>query len=374
MEEKEKKEKNETEVVVGTVKEEKKSHKRRAILLLLLLLITGFLLTTSTYAWFTSNTTVSVNNIQVNVATQNGIQLSADGINWKSILSTTDLKDANKTYAAATNQIPSALEPVSTAMTLESDYLKMYYGTVDTNSAGDYILTSTDVSTVKDNSKTVEGTPAGETGKFVAFDLFVKLDGNAGQATNIYMTSSSGVTASGNDTGIKNASRIAFINLGELASSKTSAEVQAITGGTDKYLWEPNYDVHTATGYNNAVQVYKMSADAISAGSGNNIISYDGVNGVISSTENVKLGEANTSHATSGSKFVAVTPAYKTNEAFSAEGSIQTQQIFDLKAGYITKVRVYFWVEGQDVDCENGASGGNIVLNLQFTTNAPVGP
>ena len=27
------------------------------------------------------------------------------------------------------------------------------------------------------------------------------------------------------------------------------------------------------------------------------------------------------------------------------------------------------WVEGQDVDCENNASIGNMSLNLQFSTN-----
>lgn len=39
-----------------------------------------------------------------------------------------------------------------------------------------------------------------------------------------------------------------------------------------------------------------------------------------------------------------------------------------LKAG-ITKVRIYMWVEGQDVDCENNASGGDISFNLQFSSN-----
>lgn len=370
MEEKEKKEKEET-VVIAPVEEEKKSHKKRAILLLLLLLITGFLLTTSTYAWFTSNTTVSVNNIQVTVATQNGIQLSVDAINWKSILSTTDLQGAYNTYGAATNQLPATLEPVSTALDIENDYFKMFYGTVGTNTAGDYIITATDVSTVLDNHTKVEGTAGGTTGKFVMFDLFFKLDGKTGDATNIYMTSSSGIKAEGNDTGIKNASRVAFINLGKLTSDKTSTEVQAITGGTDKYLWEPNYDAHTATGVNNAVQVYKMGADSLTAGTGNAAVSYDGINSVITADENVKLGEANSGHATSGSKFTTVTPTYQTKEEFSGTDSKESQQIFDLTAGYITKVRVYFWIEGQDIDCENGASGGNIVLNLQFTTNAP---
>ena len=42
--------------------------------------------------------------------------------------------------------------------------------------------------------------------------------------------------------------------------------------------------------------------------------------------------------------------------------------IFTLKGG-ISKYRVYMWIEGQDVDCENNASVGNISLNLQFSTN-----
>ena len=33
----------------------------------------------------------------------------------------------------------------------------------------------------------------------------------------------------------------------------------------------------------------------------------------------------------------------------------------------VTKIRIYMWVEGQDVDCENNASGGNIEFNLGFT-------
>ena len=42
---------------------------------------------------------------------------------------------------------------------------------------------------------------------------------------------------------------------------------------------------------------------------------------------------------------------------------------FSLKAG-ITKMRIYMWVEGQDVDCENTASGGNIIYSLQITTES----
>jgi hypothetical protein len=39
---------------------------------------------------------------------------------------------------------------------------------------------------------------------------------------------------------------------------------------------------------------------------------------------------------------------------------------FSLDAG-ITKFRVYIWVEGQDVDCENDASGSKVSYNIQLS-------
>lgn len=43
-------------------------------------------------------------------------------------------------------------------------------------------------------------------------------------------------------------------------------------------------------------------------------------------------------------------------------------QIFSINSG-ITKIKVYMWIEGQDVDCENNAAIGNVALNLSFSTN-----
>ena len=137
-------------------KKEKRS-KKKLLLLLLLLILTGVLLSTSTYAWFTSNRSVKIEDIDVNVAASGGIQISADGINWKSIVTNDDLDGAHTTYAAATNQIPSTLKPVSTAAnSLTNGYLSMWLGTVSTSETtannGEYILSTTDISTVRDNS------------------------------------------------------------------------------------------------------------------------------------------------------------------------------------------------------------------------------
>ena len=65
---------------------------------------TGIMLATSTYAWFTSNKAVSVNTIGAQVEAKGGIQISTDGSKWKSIISTTDITNAYKTYATASNK------------------------------------------------------------------------------------------------------------------------------------------------------------------------------------------------------------------------------------------------------------------------------
>ena len=63
--------------------------------------------------------------------------------------------------------------------------------------------------------------------------------------------------------------------------------------------------------------------------------------------------------------FAAVTPQITTPATGIAQDNYK--KVFDIQAG-ITKVRIYMWVEGQDVDCENNASGGSISYNLQFST------
>ena len=156
-----KKQKDENKRGAVLVSDRQKKHKKRIGLLILLLLFTGVMLGTSTYAWFTANKTVNVNKITVNVAAQNGIQISVDGTTWKSIIQTADIQGAIAKYTAAKNQVPAAVEPVSTVGEMDTDGLmKMYYGVVDTNADGNYILTAT---------KSTETN--GSEGKFIAFDF-----------------------------------------------------------------------------------------------------------------------------------------------------------------------------------------------------------
>lgn len=338
-----------------TRKEDKrKSRKYRLLILLLLMFGTGILLTTSTYAWFTSNKTVSVSTLDVTIQAQNGIQISVDGSNWKSIVNKTDLQGASATYAAAINQLPEVLEPVSTGGVPDTDGLfPMFYGSIVTSTStannGSYILTST---------KETEAN--GTTGKFIAYDLFFKVDDDS----DIWITDTSGIrTTDQTDTGIKNASRIGFIVKGNTSAGSSLSTIQGLNNGTTSgaYIWEPNYNIHTPAGIANARDVYKITTTEDAA----DPLPYSGVITEITTDNDVLLGNA--TEEKDATKFKAVTPTYKTKAGFT-----HYIPAFKLTKG-ITKVRIYMWVEGQDVDCENSASNGHLSFDLQITTDLPDG-
>ena len=223
----------------------------------------------------------------------------------------------------------------------------MYYGNIGTNAEGNYILTATK-----------ETDANGTSGKYIAFDLFFKVD----KETDIWITPTSGVkTTDVTDTGIKNASRIAFVVLGNTTAGDTVANIQALNKGTasSTYIWEPNYNIHTPAGIANARDVYgKVDVTADHA-----ILPYSGVISDIADVDNILLGNATQENYST--KFKDVTITYKTKANFT-----HYIPAFKLSNG-ITKVRIYMWVEGQDVDCENNASNGNITFDLQITTDLP---
>ena len=308
------------------------------------------MLSSSSYAWFTSNRIVTINTLNVHVASTGGIEISADGTNWKSVLQLEDLYDVHDTtYITSVNQIPNEMQPVSTSKEVENGFLKMYYGVTENNYDGYYILTSTREHEVEEHGEEA-------TGKFIAFDVFIK----AHDDTDLYLTSKSGVTYVGeNKSGIAAATRIAFVNEGTLPVGSDLANIQAMKGATmdTVYMWEPNYDVHTATGVSNARDVYGITTTENNA----TRIIYDGVRSEISSTDEVLL--TNSKASMYPNFFRTVNVDYYTKEEFT-----DFVQVFSLKGG-ITKIRIYMWIEGQDVDCENNASFADINFDVQLTVN-----
>ena len=329
------------------LKKEKK-RKYRLFYLLLLLFVTTLSISLSSYAWFTTNRLVRVDLLDINVKAQGGIEISVDGTDWKSAVSIDDIKNAINTYPSTTNQIPQTLEAVSSAGIIDNGKLAIYYGNATNNASGDYILEATrniEVATTEENNS----------GKFITFDLFLKTNNN----TNLYLTPESNITYGGdNSVGIENAVRFAFIEEGTTLAGSSVQLIQSMTTNDQNkvHIWEPNYDAHTNSGIENAKNVYSMNITNPSEP-----LEYDGVSNEISKDALVTTNNA------SAIKY----PMYfqKVNVDYYTKTNFENNvQIFDLNSG-ITKIKVYMWIEGQDVDCENSAALGNVVLNLNFSTN-----
>ncbi len=317
----------------------KKQKKLSSLILLLLLLVV--LLGTSTYAWFTSNKNVSVEGIDVKVTTSSGLLISADATNWKTTLNNDDLTSV--TWDGKKNQLPAMITNTTTGKTMdttETGALDMYDGEV-TSDGGVLKLTTTKAA----------AEAHGTSGNYVAFDVFFKTE-SGGQ---IYLTTSANVTkaATSEEKGLKNASRIAFVKEGNKPADAAVNEIYALNGATanDVVVWEPNYDEHTSYGVTQASTVYGINT--LKAGTGNAKVEYKGVKAPV---EKKVLTYTDDNYVKVDTIGTIATPAGYT-------------AIFSLATG-ITKMRIYFWVEGQDVDCENNASGTGISLNIALSQNS----
>lgn len=275
-----------------------------------------------TYAWFTTGTTATVSGLDVNVKAANGIQVSLDANSWKSVVNGEDIRTAitgATTYLDRVIQYPSTeIAPVSSAGNVVDGKLQMFLG--EYNSAGN--LDSTVATELNRNNA----------GDFISFDLFFKSSGdqaltlNVGSGMSFVKCINLAENGADSNVGTDKAVRVAFIPMGT-KSSEAEARALTVASGT-ALIWEPNADTR-ATGVN--------------AGTGE--LDYSGF----------KTTFQNVPEASLGSDQVEAVDTFTTST-----------KIMDLKEG-ISKVRVYIWLEGQDVDCINNISFGDFSVNLDFS-------
>lgn len=318
--------------------------KHKVTLLYLLVFLTSLLLTTTSYAWFTTTRIVSLDTFNIHVATDGGIQISTDSINWKAILEMEDLYNARENYEGSINQIPTNLEPVSTGGNVINGKLQMYYGQA-LNYTNNIILTATkadEINTFENNAEA----------KFIVFDIFLK----TATPKTLYLSTNAGIKYDGEDaTGIENAFRIAFLNQGTV-SSENGMAAQNLNSASIAYIWEPNYDAHTLSAINNAKNTYGINIKE----NNERLIPYFGVINEIKESDLVDISDTYTNKYPNFFKNVNISLA-------TIKNFENNQYLFNINEG-ITKFRVYIWIEGQDLDCEDGASIGDILFNLQITT------
>ena len=75
-----------------------KRRKRKIKFLLVLMFLTSICLSTSTYSWFSTNTMVYIDGLNIKVQAQGGIEISTDAKNWNPMITQEDIINARENY------------------------------------------------------------------------------------------------------------------------------------------------------------------------------------------------------------------------------------------------------------------------------------
>ena len=405
--------------------------KKRILNLALVLTFMAIVFGSATYAWFIGMRTVNVNPFEVEIATTRGLELSLDGVHWAETVSINKDNYSNPgvadTYLSNTNNWAGrGLIPVSTVGEIDAaaSRMKLYEKGSLTATKGGYRLMSSRVPNYTSGSK-----PDGyvvfdlfirnSTGTEY-YSAYNELNEEA-----IYLTNDSKVKVGSTgvaDAGIENSVRVAFAQIGRVQAPTTTntegadiAKIQGITcnGGTGVVangvtgicrtatIWEPNDTDHVA----NALTWYSTTCMARTGANTSLANSYTVGNS--STCKTVVNGQAYHTYAI-GKEITATTAvdvydgsdynnytadvatAYADVIALPAEGQSDNgkylypvpyftdtmklktgtdrPQFMSLAPNSVTKVRVYIYLEGQDIDNYDFASiGKQISVKFGFT-------
>lgn len=294
----------------------KKTFKKRAFIsAIAMLIVSAIVLTSATYAWFSMAKRVEVESMELNVTSPEGIQISANTSAFTTKLTVDDIKGASSTrftaYEGNINNVPETVKPSSSTFATSGFLPKFFDGSINDQGKMD-VYAREDVGS-----------------GFVAFDLFIKV-----KAATTVKFGSSTVTCDAN-TELPTAMRIAFVKCGTVAEKADAATIKSVLPGNalgSKVIYEPDASSHTA------------AATAL------------GASGVME-TKGIQ---------TAGLNIATNKPFTNTISGAAINATIATvakDAKIDVNAG-ITRMRVYMWMEGNDVDCANDVAGATINFNL----------
>ena len=379
---------------------------RKICLLIVIIVITTVVLITETYAWFVGITTVNVDQFTVSVSGGEGLEFSLNASSWTSGTLAVTQSGVKSAYTNNKNkwETTTTLDPISTSGEIKNPgALKLFGKGSLASTAGGYKLISSELPNV--SSSTIS-----ELDGYIAFDLFIRngnkaayiTDYNANDDEAIYLSRNSKVviTPSGTsgagspDYGLENSVRVAFAQIGRIAANGatattaqgivcnpgTSSGVTSLCTNVGTTIWEPNDTAHKAKLINYYNTACKNKTGATSYGSGacttigtvNNgtvsnsvFVQTNTVRTTIAATNNVDIYDGLNGYTSSigDNKFLKATDTF-TDTDKNATGDARPE-FFKLAANSVTKVRVYIYLEGQDVDNYDLITKGK-KINIKF--------
>jgi len=335
-----------------------KSNKKRNLLFVLTLCI-GVLLLVSTYAWFSSSLNVKIKFIDMKVSTDSGLFISLDGIEFSDSVEISEdaiIDNLKKTYPNNRNQWSSGgLWSVSTngIRTSNDGYFDVYAGEIykyrEQAKKGQKFLVT----------KSIIENESSSWNKFIAFDIFLKNASGSPKSDNLYLTKDTILEfEDGVDeetrikmSGIMNSIRFGIVRIGDTNLKASVNEIQNLqcNNNCKSIIYEPNHKSHS----DYSISIAKRFG--IDLVDGEYVPTY----GIINAGKylNHKSGYYNSG--------VEVD-----EEHFALQETLVNEDlddpIFQIPNG-ITKLRIYIWVEGQDVDSlETSSAGSPIYLSIDL--------
>lgn len=318
----------------------KKSGLRKAMLPAFAMLLASVLsLTTMTYAWFTQGTEADVGEFQLDVAAGGGLEISTTGMDgsWKSTITSEEIQTIE---AIQTFQASSKLTPVSTVGAISAEgKLSFYTAHIDDTSA--HQITSVTEAE----------------GGYLVFALYFRNGESSEKNISVDGTAFKHVTEKTDYAHL--ATRVAFVNSGwHVATSANSDQyTNGETGGNAK-IYDTNSDNHTQEGLAdfraNGVDTLIVNSEGVTHDNfQSGALKYYGVKGEYNNPDTKQPAFGRFTEQSEVTELV--TPA------------VGTDTFFTLQPASITKITVYIWVEGQDVDCTNYISSHHLQASLKFS-------
>lgn len=411
----------------------KKNTELRIIFFVILVALALFIV--STYAWFTTQKNVSITNLNGSVEVAEGLEISLNAKDWYNGLVLGDkegqlnIVDPNNedVYEGHRNISPVEMLPVSTlgAVTSNMSDIEMLRGKV-TNSATvklSDIVAMDETLALSPNPEEHQSDKTQYPGYF-AFDVFLK---NSSKSDTIadplqlnydsslqIMESEDGEDKS--KTGLQNTARVAFARYGSTWDSSNEVwkgvsdvmadqetilrETGASSDGDDVYItdvaiWEPNANDHVEYIVTNNNKLTWSTTDTAKYAtyeyaSGKKGFSTTTQMPTYALTATAKGKEieniydwSGTNRTTLAKQMALQTTKTTTSDYTISEGvknlmstsSTDTSTVkFEIAPNSVIRMRIYVWLEGQDVDCINYAShGGGVTVNIGLVKGSKEG-
>ncbi len=341
---------------VTTTKNNKKqlNIKRRKInfnLLLIVAFCVGLITIYVTYAWFSSSLNATVEFVKFTVNRETGLYISLDGETYGSeIVVTQDdvINGISDVYENHNNKwVPKGLIPTSSIGKLNpnDEYFTFFQNEVLNKGDGSTTRRYLDTFIYDEVNE-----PASD---FIAFDIFLKNISNSNISDNLYLDEGTGVYLNegyeADIPGLFNSLRIGFSTNGFTDDVRASADVyQNLECDNNCYqaIYEPNSTAHS---YQSIGRVGLLGIDMED---GEHYPTY------------AVIAEGKGLYHDNGHGNIPLDTEY-----FEEQETITDieNSLFEIPHG-VTKVRVYIWIEGQDLDnLESYSTGGsfNVTLNLR---------